>query len=152
VGRCDDALARPVVADGAAGGLDPARQRGFAHEAVAPDRVEQLLLAHHPVRMGRQVHQHVEDLRLDRYEQAGAAQLIAIEIELAVAEGEDHARPLQDGRRRPSVANRTAAAASRCRGRRQLRLVHHRCRAPEGGVMAGTGAMSYARFGGRRAP
>ena len=37
--------------------------------------------------------QHVEDLRLDRHEQAGAAQLVAIEIELAVAEGEDHTRP-----------------------------------------------------------
>ena len=65
VGRRDDRLARPVVADGTAGGLDPARQRGLADEAVTPDRVEQLLLAHDPVGMGGEVDEHVEDLGLD---------------------------------------------------------------------------------------
>ena len=93
VGRRDDGLARPVVADGAAGGLDPTRQRGLADEAVTPNRVEQLLLADDPFGMGGQVDQHVEDLGLDRHEHAGAVQLVAVEIELAVAEGEDHARP-----------------------------------------------------------
>ncbi len=93
VGRRDDGLARPVVADGAAGGLDPTRQRGLADEAVTPDRVEQLLLADDPFGMGGQVDQHVEDLGLDRHEHAGAVQLVAVEIELAVAEGEDHTRP-----------------------------------------------------------
>ena len=106
VGRRDHRLACPVVADGTAGGLDPARQRGLADEAVTPDRVEQLLLADHTVGMGGEVDQHVEDLGLDRHEQAGAAQLVAIEIELAVAEGEDHARPSKTVVSDPSVANR----------------------------------------------
>jgi hypothetical protein len=55
------------------------------------------------------VDQHVEDLGLDRHEQAGAAQLVAVEIELAVAEGEDHTRPSKTSSATP--VSRTARPA-----------------------------------------
>ena len=48
---CDQPLARTVVPDRAASGLDPAGQRRVAHEPVAPDVVEQLGLGDHPVAM-----------------------------------------------------------------------------------------------------
>jgi hypothetical protein len=86
----DDALAPPVVTDRAARRLDAARQRRLAHETVAPHRVEQLLLAHDAVGVRHEVDQHVEHLRLDRHPDTSAVQLVPIEIELGIAEGEDH--------------------------------------------------------------
>ena len=62
----DDRLARPVVADRPAGGLDPARKRRLAHEPIPPDGVEQLLLRHDAIGVGGEVDEHVEDLWLDR--------------------------------------------------------------------------------------
>ena len=132
VGRRDHRLARPVVADGTAGGLDPARQRGLADEPVTPDRVEQLLLADHAVGVRGQVDEHVEDLGLDGHEQAGALQLVAIEIELAVAEGEDHSRPSKTFVSDHSVANPTTAT----------------CLVRKEAVVVTPGVMSPAWFGG----
>ena len=61
----DDPLGGAVVADGLAGGLDPAGERRLADEPVAPHLVEQLGLGHHPVAVRDEVGEHVEHLRLD---------------------------------------------------------------------------------------
>ena len=52
VDGADQALIAPVVADRLTGGLDPARERGLGHEAIAPDLVEQLGLRHQADRGG----------------------------------------------------------------------------------------------------
>jgi hypothetical protein len=89
VDRGDDRLAGPVVAHGTPRGLDPARQCGLAHEPVPPDRVEELLLAHHPWRVGHELHEDVEDLGLDGDAGAGASELVEVEIQLDIGEGKD---------------------------------------------------------------
>ena len=63
--RPDVALRLAVVAERAAGRLDPAGQRRLADESPAPHRVEQLLLGDEPVVVADQLGQDVEHLRFD---------------------------------------------------------------------------------------
>ena len=65
VHRADHPLQAPVVADHLAHRLDLRRQRRLADEAVAPDAVEQLLLAHHLAAPLHEVAEEIERLRLD---------------------------------------------------------------------------------------
>ena len=78
------------------------------------------------------MHEHVEDLRLDRGALAGVAQLVPVEVELGTRRRRGSAPPLQDVRQRPSVANRGPATC----------LVRK-----EAGVVT-PGVMSPAWFGG----
>jgi hypothetical protein len=80
VGGADEALAASGISDRLTGRLDPAGERRFAHEAVAPDGVEQFLLGHDPVPFPDQHGEEVEHLRLDRPELPGPAQLVPVEI------------------------------------------------------------------------
>jgi len=89
VGGADEALAAAVVPDRLTSRLHPAGERRFAHEAIAPDGVKQLLLGHDPVPFPDQHGEQVEHLRLNRPQPPGAAQLEPVEIKLAVAEDED---------------------------------------------------------------
>jgi hypothetical protein len=82
----DHALITAGVANGAAGGFDPAGQRRFGDEPVTPDLVQQLGFRYHPVPMAEQITEYVENLRLDFYDRAGAPQFPALEAQLAVAE------------------------------------------------------------------
>ena len=66
VDSLDDPLVPPIVADGAPDVADATRQRGLAHEPVAPDLIEQLDLRHQPIAMHDQMDEHVENLRLER--------------------------------------------------------------------------------------
>src|SRR5690606_22709088 len=61
----DHLLAPSVVADDPAGVLDAGGEGGFAHEAVTPDGVEQLVLGDHAVAVACKVEEYLEDLRLD---------------------------------------------------------------------------------------
>ena len=99
--RADDRLAAAVVADGLAHRLDPGGQRRLADEAVAPDLVEQLLLAHDLAAPLHEVAQEVEDLRLDPNLVAVAAQHDAGEVQLAVREPKD--QPLHLSQRQVTV-------------------------------------------------
>ena len=87
--RSDDQLLATIVTNGLADRLDSRRQCGLAHEAVAPDRVEQFLLAHHRAAVLDEVCEHVEHLRLDPYLVATPSKDDAIQVQLAVGES-DH--------------------------------------------------------------
>ena len=100
VDRLDEGLALAVVPDGAANGLDPARERRLAHEAVAPDGVEQLFLADRAVVMADEVAEDVEDLGLERHRHAGAAQLERLLVELVFPEPPGHYGPARTPSRR----------------------------------------------------
>ncbi len=79
-----------VVAHRLTRGLDAARERGFAHEPVAPDVVEQLFLRHDAISVLDQEAQHLEDLRFDVAEFALPAQFDAFGVELEPVELEYH--------------------------------------------------------------
>jgi hypothetical protein len=86
----DHLLVSAAVADGLSGGVDAASQRGFRHDPAAPDRSDQIVLADDAVPILRQVSQQIEHLRLDMDGTPGAPQFTPFEIDLTVAEGEDH--------------------------------------------------------------
>jgi hypothetical protein len=97
VDRADQPLGPPVVADGPAGALDPARQRRLGHEARVPHLVEQLRLGDQAVALAHQQREDVEHLRLHRPELPTHPQLDPAEVELAVLEAEDrHARSVPE--------------------------------------------------------
>ena len=85
--RADHLLPCAVVADGAAGRLDPAGQRRLADEAVAPHVVEQLRLGHDPVTVGDEIGEDVEHLPLDVYRLPGPFEPEAFQIEGEGSEG-----------------------------------------------------------------
>ena len=66
MGGADEALVASVVADRLTRRLDPAGERRLAHEAIAPDDVEQFLFRHDPVPFSDQYGEEVEHLRLNR--------------------------------------------------------------------------------------
>jgi hypothetical protein len=82
----DAPLGRSVVADGSPCLLDARRQGRLAHEAVAPDPVEQLGLHHDPVAVRDEIREHVEHLRLDVHHRPAPTQLDTIGVELALRE------------------------------------------------------------------
>ena len=82
--------AAPSSPTARAGRLDPAGQRRFADEPVAPDLVQQLVLRDHPRPVGQQVGEHVEHLALDVHRDAAAAQLEPIDVDLEVREQVAH--------------------------------------------------------------
>ena len=67
-------------------------ERRLAHEAVAPDGVEQLLLAHHRAAVGHEVGEHVEDLRLDLDVLAPTPQDEPGQVQLAVGKPDHRCR------------------------------------------------------------
>ena len=89
----DDRLAAAVVVDGLAHGLDPRRERGFADEAVAPDRVEQFFLAHNGAAPLHEIRQDVERFGFELDVLAVTAQDDAIQIQLARCEPQNHPVP-----------------------------------------------------------
>jgi hypothetical protein len=89
VGGADEPLAASVVPDRLTCRLDPAGERRLAHEAIAPDGVEQLLFGHDPVPFPDQHGEEVEHLWLNRTAAPSPAQLEPVEIKFAVAEHED---------------------------------------------------------------
>jgi hypothetical protein len=101
VHRPDDQLLAAIVADGLANRLDPRRQRGLTHEAVTPDGVEQLLLAHHRAAVLDEIGEHVEHLGLDPDLLATPPKDDAIQVQLAVSESDHTTDRSRD--RRPSV-------------------------------------------------
>ena len=83
-------LRLPVVAECLAQRLDPAGERRFAHEAVAPHRVEDLLLGDDAIAFPHEQYEHVEHLRLDLARETAAAKLVPTQVELTVVERVDH--------------------------------------------------------------
>jgi len=63
--RADEPLLYAVVADRAAGRLDPGGQRRLGDEAITPHLVEELDLADHAVAVHDQVHEDVEHLGVE---------------------------------------------------------------------------------------
>jgi hypothetical protein len=86
-----------VVTERSAQCLDPAGEGRFAHEAVAPHRVEDLLLRDHAVALPHEQDEHVEHLWLDPACATVAAKLVPAQVELAVVERVDHVRQLLGG-------------------------------------------------------
>ena len=86
----DDGLPGAVVADRSTRRLHPRRERRLADETIAPDLVEEFLLAHHlAVALGEEL-QDVEHLWLHRHLAAATAQHDPVEVEFAVVEFDDH--------------------------------------------------------------
>lgn len=86
-----------VVTERLAKCLDPAGEGRFAHEAVAPHRVEDLLLRDHAIPLPHEQDEHVEHLWLDPACASVAAKLVPAQVELAVVERVDHGRQLLNG-------------------------------------------------------
>jgi hypothetical protein len=90
-------LRRAVVTERLAQCLDPAGEGRFAHEAVPPHRVEDLLLRDHAIPLPHEKDEHVEHLWLDPASATAAAELVPAQVELTVVERVDHGRQLLDG-------------------------------------------------------
>ena len=86
VDRADHALRPPVVADGAARGLEPAGERRLADEAVAPDVVEQLLLGDHAVTVLDEVGEEIEHPGLDANPLSGPTEGKDLRVQGVLAE------------------------------------------------------------------
>ena len=84
--RPDDQLLATVVTDSLADRFDPSGQRRLTHESVTPDRVEQLLFAHHRAAVLDEIGEHVEHLRLDPDLLAAPSEDDAVQVQLAVGE------------------------------------------------------------------
>ena len=93
VDRPDDSLVAAGVAHGASHGLDLCGQRRFAHEPVAPHRVEQFVLGDHAIAMLDQLDQDAHRLWLQRHRLPTSPELDSIEIEHTVLEPPAHHRP-----------------------------------------------------------
>jgi len=76
----DQLLVVAAVAERLAGGVDAAGQGGIRHDPAAPDRGDEVVLAHDAVAVLHQVDQQVEHLRLDRDRFEAPAQLPPVGI------------------------------------------------------------------------
>ena len=86
----DQALAFAAVADRVACRVDAAGQRRVRHDAAAPDRGDEVVLADHAVAVVQQVNQQVEYLRLNRDASGTAAQLAPVGVKRVIGEAELH--------------------------------------------------------------
>ena len=88
----DDRLAAAVIPERLAHGLDARRERRLAHETVAPDVIEELLLADDLTPVLDEVAEHVERLRLELHLPTVAAKGDPGHVQLAVGKAKDHRR------------------------------------------------------------
>src|SRR5215467_12707186 len=84
-----------VVANRFACGVDPACQRRIRYDAAAPDRRDQVVLAHHAVSVLDQVDQQVEHLRLQSNQLGASPKLSAICIKYMIFKEELHGSRLR---------------------------------------------------------
>src|SRR5215510_693791 len=84
-----------VVANRFACGVDPARQRRIRYDAAAPDRRDQVILAHDAVSVLDQVNQQVEYLRLQRNQLGAAPKLSSVRIKYMIFKKELHGSGLR---------------------------------------------------------
>src|SRR5712675_1587312 len=87
----DQLLVVAAVAERLAGGVDAAGQGGIRHDPAAPDRGDEVVLAHHAVAVLHQVDQEVEHLGLDRNGFEAAAQLPPVGIKPMISKEKLHA-------------------------------------------------------------
>ena len=124
--------------------LMPRGQGRLAHEAVAPDPVEQLGLHHDPVAVRDEVREHVEHLRLDVHHRPAPTQLDTIGVELALREH-------QASRAHHSFRSGPVAPAARCVARGDALHRATRRRSNEQGEVRGL-ALASPRMAARSAP
>ena len=77
----DQPLLVAVVADRAPRGIDATRQGGIRHDAAAPDRGDEIVLADDAVAVLHEVEQEIEYLRFDGNGRGAAMQLAPVGIE-----------------------------------------------------------------------
>lgn len=107
----DEHLGLPVVAEGASRLLDAAGHRGLADEATAPDLVHELFLGHHAAPVRDEVDEHVERLRLQRYDAAVVPELETVGVQLERSEAEGHRERFSRGSgREPTLEPRGRSA------------------------------------------
>ena len=87
----DQLLVLAAVADRLARGVDAAGQGRIRHDAAAPDRRDEIVLADDAVAVLHQVDQQVEDLRLDGNGLRPAAQLAPVRVKRMVGKEKLHA-------------------------------------------------------------
>ena len=88
----DEKLVCSVVAEHAPGAVDATGERGFGDRPAIPDRVDQLILADNPVVVAHQMHDDIEDLRLDVNGHTLAAQLVLAKVDLEIRKSVLHYR------------------------------------------------------------
>ena len=79
-----------AVADRLARGVDAAGQRRIRHDAAAPDRGDEIVLADDAVAVLHQIDQQVEHLRLDGDSFGAAAQLAPVGVKRMIGKEKLH--------------------------------------------------------------
>ena len=101
--RADEVLALAAVADRPAQRVDSAGQRRFRYDPSAPDRGDEIVLAHHAVAVRNEMDQEVEDLRLERDQLAVTLELPAIGVEVEISEKDEQIQPRPRPERAPGA-------------------------------------------------
>src|SRR5262245_3037167 len=113
--QCPNAtLLAPVVPESPAHHCDTALQRGIADKTLRPEVGEEFLTGYHPVRVGQEIGEHLENLVVEGDQASRPTQFIAARIERTVLKHVEH-RPLL-GR----SASRAGAARSTALDRQRL--------------------------------
>src|SRR5205807_5966321 len=86
----DELLLFAAVADGVTRGSDPAGQGGLGYDPPMPDGRQQVILAYHTVSIPDQMHEKIEDLRLDVDHVGAAMQLAPLDVESVFSEPKAH--------------------------------------------------------------
>ena len=97
----DQLLLFATVADRLARGVDPAGQGRVRHDAAAPDRSDEIVLADDVVAAFDQIDQQVEHLRLDGNRLGAAAQLPPVGVKPMIRKEKLHLTVLAPADRRP---------------------------------------------------
>src|SRR5262245_22731309 len=109
--RLNTALRAPVVPERPARHGDTALQRGIADKTLRPQMGEELLTRDHPVRVGQEIGEHLENLAVERDQASRATEFVAARIQRTVLEDVAH-RPLL-GRSTVGAAPPSLAALDR---------------------------------------
>src|SRR5215813_1479108 len=91
----DGLLLLSVVANRFARGVDPTCQRRVRNNAAAPDRCDEVVLAHDAVSIRDQVEQQVEYLRLQSNQLGAASKLSSVGIKCMIFKEELHESALR---------------------------------------------------------
>ena len=102
----DEALVVAAVSQRAPRRADAGAQRRVRNGAALPDRVDQFVLADDAIPIADEMNEQIENLRLDMNDRAGAAQLVARDINLEIGEAEVQSSPVAETASRRQAVTR----------------------------------------------
>ena len=92
--RPDQILATAAISDRPPSRVDAASERRLGYKASAPDIVDQVVLADHPIAIHHEVHQEIENLGLNGDVPPAAAKFASICVNQMIGKQKLHARAL----------------------------------------------------------